>query len=261
MDTESNRQKPLQWPLLLHPRDESTPFPPASMAMSDPNGLLAVGGSLSPDRLEQAYRAGIFPWFSEGQEILWWSPDPRAVLLPENIRISRSLRKTLRNSDFQVVFDRDFTETMHACAAPRASESGTWITDDMITAYSRLHELGLAHSVEVYQNDKLVGGLYGVALGAMFFGESMFSRQTDASKVALVWLAAQLRRWGYYAIDCQLPSAHLSGLGAETMPRQQFLSLLQSSLTCAGKQGAWQFDKNLELVPASNTREPGGTAC
>jgi leucyl/phenylalanyl-tRNA--protein transferase len=253
MNKDTHRTRPLQWPLLLHPDDETTPFPPASLAMREPNGLLAIGGSLTPARLKQAYRSGIFPWFSQGQEILWWSPDPRAVLFPEKIRISRSLRKSLRNNDLEVVFDRAFVDVMRACAAPRAGQPGTWITEDMIEAYATLHALGIAHSIEVYQAGRLVGGLYGVAMGTMFFGESMFSRQRDASKIALVWLSAQLRQWGYRAIDCQLPSAHLLGLGAQIMPRRDFLTLLNAALARPGKQGAWQPDSDLDAVMADST--------
>lgn len=253
MNETGHQEKPLQWPVFLHPDDETTPFPPAALAMREPNGLLAVGGSLTSARLEQAYRCGIFPWFSPGQEILWWSPDPRAVLFPEKLRLARSLRKTLRNQEFEVVFDKAFADVMLACAAPRDGEVGTWITTEMIAAYTRLHKLGMAHSVEVYQDSQLVGGLYGVALGRMFFGESMFSRQRDTSKVALTWLAAQLQRWGYRAIDCQLPSDHLLRLGAQTMPRKDFLALLHNSLEQAGRQGAWRFDPDLGHALASTT--------
>lgn len=253
MNKDMHRNRALRWPLLLYPDDETTPFPPAALAMREPNGLLAIGGSLTPTRLEQAYRSGIFPWFSEGQEILWWSPDPRAVLFPEKIRLSRSLRKSLRNKDIEVIFDAAFTDVMRACAAPRVDQPGTWITQDMIAAYTELHALGRAHSVEVYQAGRLVGGLYGVAMGAIFFGESMFSRQRDASKIALAWLAAQLKLWGYRAIDCQLPSAHLLGLGAQTMPRRDFLTLLHAALAQPGKKGAWRFDCGLDAVMANST--------
>src|SRR5690625_5141082 len=256
MKKDGDHKQTLQWPLLLHPDDESTPFPPAELAMHNPNGLLAVGGSLSPSRLELAYRSGIFPWFSEGQNILWWSPDPRAILFPEKIRISRSLRQSLRRKGLHVVFDRAFEKVMRACAAPREADAGTWITDSMIKAYTQLHRGGIAHSVEVYRDDKLIGGLYGVALGALFFGESMFSRERDGSKIALVWLAAQLQQWGYHAIDCQLPSDHLLGLGAGIMPRHEFLELLKVALVKPGRQDQWQFDADLELVPKTTTSMP-----
>jgi leucyl/phenylalanyl-tRNA--protein transferase len=236
--------------LWLPPDDDDTPFPAADMALRDPNGLLAIGGPLSPTRLERAYRNGIFPWFSEGQPVLWWSPDPRAVLFPAEIRISRSLRKRLRRNEVTLDFDQRFAEVMQACAAPRANQPGTWITDDMIAAYLALHARGLAHSVEVYQAGALVGGLYGVAIGGAFFGESMFSRQADASKIALVYLAAQLRRWGYRLIDCQVPSPHLASLGARLLPRSQFLALLDDAVRLPGKAGVWQFDSDLDPLGA-----------
>jgi leucyl/phenylalanyl-tRNA--protein transferase len=234
---------PLLW---LEPDDDRTPFPPVERALRDPDGLLAVGGPLSPTRLQMAYRNGVFPWFSAGQPVLWWSPDPRAVLLPHEIRIGRSLRKRVRNAGFEVAFDRRFEDVMRACAAPRAGQPDTWITAAMIDAYVRLHEAGLAHSVEVYRSEQLVGGLYGVALGAAFFGESMFSRQPDASKVALVWLAVQLRRWQYRLIDCQMPSPHLARLGARLLPRRQFLGLLAKALESPTQCGPWRFDTDLD---------------
>jgi leucyl/phenylalanyl-tRNA--protein transferase len=197
-------------------------FPDVDYAMIQPNGLLAVGGDLSPERLLHAYRQGIFPWFSEGQPILWWAPDPRAVLLPAAIRISSSLRKTLRREVFEVHFDRAFPRVIQACAAPRAQQNDTWITGDMIAAYCALHERGYAHSVECWKDGELVGGLYGVAIGRIFFGESMFSRVSDASKVALVALCQS----GYELIDCQLPSDHLKRLGAIDLPRRTFMRLL-----------------------------------
>lgn len=198
-------------------------FPDVDNAMIQPNGLLAVGGDLSPARLLHAYHQGIFPWFSEAQPILWWAPDPRAVLLPESIRISRSLRKTLRQGRFQVSFDTAFAQVIQACAAPRARQNDTWITSGMIDAYCALHARGSAHSVECWQDGQLAGGLYGVAIGKVFFGESMFSRNTDASKVAL----ATLCRCGYELIDCQLPSDHLKRMGATDMPRNEFMRLLR----------------------------------
>ena len=199
-------------------------FPPVSRALTEPNGLLALGGDLSPARLRVAYRRGIFPWFSEGQPILWWSPDPRAVLYPGDIRVSRSLRKVLRQERFEIRVDTAFDAVVQACAAPRASGDGTWITHDMATAYRRLHREGTAHCVETWQNGVLVGGLYGVALGGVFFGESMFSRVPDASKVALVALA----RMGFRLIDCQVPSEHLARMGAVEIPRTAFLAHLDT---------------------------------
>jgi leucyl/phenylalanyl-tRNA--protein transferase len=197
-------------------------FPDVDNAMIQPNGLLAVGGDLSPGRLLHAYQRGIFPWFSDAQPILWWAPDPRAVLLPEAIKISRSLRKTLRRDVFQVTFDRVFPRVIEACAAPRARQNDTWITHHMVAAYCELHARGFAHSVECWQDGTLVGGLYGVAIGRVFFGESMFSHVSDASKVAL----ATLCRSGYELIDCQLPSDHLKRMGATDMPRRDFMDLL-----------------------------------
>ena len=197
-------------------------FPDVDYAMIQPNGLLAVGGDLSPARLLHAYKRGIFPWFSDAQPILWWAPDPRAVLLPRAIRVSRSLRKTLRREVFQVSFDRAFPQVIRACAAPRAHQNDTWITGPMIDAYCALHARGFAHSVECWQDGELAGGLYGVAIGKVFFGESMFSRVTDASKVALATLCG----CGYELIDCQLPSDHLKRMGATEIPRREFMELL-----------------------------------
>ncbi len=198
-------------------------FPDVDYAMIQPNGLLAVGGDLSPARLLHAYQRGIFPWFSDGQPILWWAPDPRAVLFPPELKISRSLRKTLRREIFQVSFDRAFRRVIEACAAPRGHQNDTWITGHMISAYCELHARGFAHSVECWQDGDLAGGLYGVAIGKVFFGESMFSRVSDASKVAL----ATLCKSGYELIDCQLPSDHLKRLGAIDIPRRQFMRLLR----------------------------------
>jgi leucyl/phenylalanyl-tRNA--protein transferase len=197
-------------------------FPDVSFAMIQPNGLLAVGGDLSPGRLLHAYRQGIFPWFSDGQPILWWAPDPRAVLLPEAIKISRSLGKTLRREVFQVTFDRAFPRVIEACAAPRSRQNDTWITNPMVAAYCELHARGLAHSVECWRDGALAGGLYGVAIGKIFFGESMFSRVSDASKVAL----ASLCQSDFELIDCQLPSEHLKRMGAIDMPRREFMNRL-----------------------------------
>jgi leucyl/phenylalanyl-tRNA--protein transferase len=224
--------------------DSEFHFPPAEHASRE--GLLAVGGDLQPGRLLEAYRRGIFPWYNEGQPILWWSPDPRAVLFPAEINVSRSLRKTLRSGKFQVTFDRRFDDVIGACAGPRRqhADPGTWITRAMRDAYCELHRLGFAHSVETWHERKLVGGLYGVALGAVFFGESMFSRMTDASKVALVLGVRQLQRWGYTLIDCQLPSAHLERMGAHAIARADFLTLLDQALAAPGKDNPWRFDSD-----------------
>ncbi len=216
-------------------------FPPVETAT--PEGLLAVGGDLRPERLLAAYRRGIFPWYSDGQPILWWSPDPRAVLFPEKLKVSRSLRKTLRAGKFSVTLDTHFHEVMTACAQPRPkSTGGTWITPAMIEAYVKLHELGHAHSVEVWHEKTLVGGLYGIALGGVFFGESMFAHETDASKVAFVHLVHQLARWGYTLIDCQQYTAHLARFGAKEIPRSTFLRLLAQALALPDRRGHWKFD-------------------
>lgn len=223
-------------------------FPPVELA--SPEGLLAIGGDLRCERLLEAYRHGIFPWFSEGQPILWWSPDPRAVLLPSELKIARSLRKILRRGAFRVTLDRAFSAVMHACAAPRRrnADGGTWITLEMIDAYCRLHEQGYAHSVETWLGDELVGGLYGVALGGAFFGESMFSRRSDASKVGFVHLVRQLQTWGYALIDCQLPSPHLSRLGAKTVRRRDFLLRLDAALALPGRAAPWRLEPGLAIL-------------
>jgi len=229
-------------------------FPPVETA--SPEGLLAVGGDLRPERLLAAYRHGIFPWYSEGQPILWWSPDPRAVLLPENLNISRSLRKTLRAGKFQVTLDTRFRDVMRACAAPRPQHpyGGTWITPDMIDAYTRLHVLGWAHSIEAWRENELVGGLYGVAFGGAFFGESMFARATDASKVAFVHLVHQLVRWGFTLIDCQQYTEHLARFGAQEIPRLEFMRRLNEALTQPDRQGRWSLDA--DIADASVFRGP-----
>jgi leucyl/phenylalanyl-tRNA--protein transferase len=239
--------------IVLQPGKPDLCFPPVEAAT--PEGLLAVGGDLSPERLLAAYRRGIFPWYNPGQPILWWSPDPRAVLYPEQLKVSRSLRKTLRRGHFRVRFDTRFREVMLACAAPRRQYpgGGTWITDEMVEAYCRLHELGVAHSVEISHDERLVGGLYGVALGGVFFGESMFARTTDASKVALVALARQLQAWGFALIDCQLPSAHLASLGAEEIPRAQFLAELERALQHPGQPGRWPVEIETRALAGQET--------
>jgi len=197
-------------------------FPPIERALAEPNGLLAAGGDLSIERLLKAYSRGIFPWFDDDQPILWWSPDPRAVLFPQDLHISRSLHKTLRSGRFRVTLDQNFDAVIRACSAPRKGAQGTWITEDIIDAYNALHARGFAHSVECWHQDELVGGLYGVALGKLYFGESMFSRMTDASKVAFVHLVRQLEQWGFPLIDCQIMNPHLASLGATLMPRATF---------------------------------------
>lgn len=201
-------------------------FPPLEQALTQPNGLLAAGGALDPQWLLTAYRQGIFPWYSPGEPILWWSPDPRLVLLPDELHISRSLRKTLRRCPFELRVDSAFSAVIEACAAPRAPALGTWISAEMRAAYLAMHELGYAHSVECWRDGRLVGGLYGMALGRVFFGESMFSVATDASKVAFAHLVRFLRTRGYAIIDCQMKTAHLMSLGARDITRQQFRDIL-----------------------------------
>jgi leucyl/phenylalanyl-tRNA--protein transferase len=202
-------------------------FPPVETALTRPNGLLAIGGDLSKDRLLEAYRNGIFPWFNEGDPILWWSPDPRMVLFPAEFKISHSLRKILRKGDFEIKFDTAFEQVIRACAAPRKGQAGTWILEDMIAAYCDLHRSGYAHSVEAWIDGELVGGLYGTALGRMFFGESMFSRRANASKISIAHLCHQLERWNFGMIDCQMHTPHLASLGAREIPREEFIFRLK----------------------------------
>lgn len=211
--------------------DLETAFPPPERALKEPNGLLAAGADLSPERLIAAYGQGIFPWYEPGQPILWWSPDPRAVLFPERLRVSRSLAKTLRRGHFHWTLNQAFEAVMRGCAGPRASQTGTWITESMCQAYAELHRRGIAHSVETWEGDELVGGLYGLAMGRFFFGESMFSRRSDASKTALVFLTDFLKAEGYLLIDCQVANEHTLSLGAETMARSDYLTLLDRWLT------------------------------
>ncbi|HVO91862.1 MAG TPA: leucyl/phenylalanyl-tRNA--protein transferase [Terriglobales bacterium] len=216
-------------------------FPPPDYA--DPSGLLAVGGDLSSERLLEAYRAGIFPWYSDEQPILWWSPDPRLVLQLDDFKLSRSLRKTLRRKAFKVTFDRVFEEVIAACATvAREGQSGTWITPEMEQAYIELHGLGYAHSVESWFDGQLVGGLYGVSLGRAFFGESMFHRKTDGSKVALATLVEKLRGWEFHFIDSQMTTDHMVGLGAKEISRRIFLKQLNSALKHPTKRGKWRID-------------------
>jgi leucyl/phenylalanyl-tRNA--protein transferase len=234
---------------LLDPNDPDAPFPDVALAEREPDGLLAVGGDLSVTRLLNAYRRGIFPWFSPGDPILWWSPDPRTVLDPRRLRISRSLRKTLRRGRFRLSMDRDFDAVISACAAPRSGSDGTWLVPEMIAAYRRLHRQGHAHSVEVWLDGELVGGLYGVAFGRVFFGESMFTRATDASKVALVHLCERLSTWGFALIDCQVFTAHLVRMGAEQMPRSDFVRLLER---WCRQPGRW--DQSGAIAPAPQSK-------
>jgi len=229
-------------PIVLRPNDSS--FPAAELALKEPNGLLAIGGDLSPARLLSAYLHGIFPWFSDDSgPIMWWSPDPRAVIFPDRVKVSRSLRRTLARGAFEIRLDTEFDEVVRGCAAPREGDPRTWITPAIRAAYGELHRLGYAHSVETWAGSELVGGLYGVSIGRMFFGESMFARRTDASKVALVRLTAQLIRWHFELIDCQVMNPHLQSLGAIEMPRREFLARLRNNPQHVTRRGLWQFDE------------------
>jgi leucyl/phenylalanyl-tRNA--protein transferase len=232
-------------PYWIDPNKADIYFPDVEHALSDPDGLLAVGGDLRPERLLYAYRHGIFPWYGPDQPILWWSPDPRLVLFPDRLHVSRSLAKTLRQGCFTVTFDTAFEQVISDCAAPRPGQSGTWITDEMQKAYLHMHRLGYAHSVECWQADRLVGGLYGLAMGRVFFGESMFARVSDASKVGFVTLVRQLERWGYRLIDCQVHTGHLERLGATMITRRAFTRLLEHE--------TWQSN-NAPWVPDPATR-------
>jgi leucyl/phenylalanyl-tRNA--protein transferase len=216
------------------------PFPPAETALRDPDGLLALGGDLSPVRLLNAYAGGIFPWFSQGQPLLWWSPDPRMVFRTEGVHLSSRFRRSLRASSWVLRADTRFREVIEACAAsPRPGQDGTWITRDMIEAYVALHGLGFAHSIEVLDGDRLVGGIYGVAIGRMFFGESMFSAASGGSKVALAGLAHRLSSWGWPLIDAQVENDHLLRMGAEHWPRERFLGVVREQVQAAAPAGGW----------------------
>jgi leucyl/phenylalanyl-tRNA--protein transferase len=222
------------------PDDPLAGFPPAEGAMREPNGLLAMGGDLSPARLLNAYRRGIFPWYAEGQPILWWTPDPRMVFRSDGVRLASRFRRSLRHSSWVVGADADFDAVVAACAhAPRAGQSGTWITGDMRSAYGELHRLGHAHSIEVLDGGELVGGLYGVAIGRMFFAESMFSARSGGSKVALAALARRLHEWQWPLIDAQLENPHLAGLGAEAWPRADFLRRIATLAAAPAPPGSW----------------------
>lgn len=225
---------------LLDPDRPDQAFPPLNKALNEPNGLLAFGGCLSPQRIVNAYRHAIFPWYNPGEPILWWSPNPRLVLFPDKVKISRSLKKTLHKQPFEIYYDHTFHRVVAACAAPRHKDGGTWITEEMKQAFQNLHQLGFAHSFEAWQNGELVGGLYGIAIGQVFFGESMFHTKTDASKVVFVHLVEQLTAWGYQLIDCQVRSDHLISLGAEEISREAFRSLLNRFCAIPARQQAWQ---------------------
>ncbi len=226
---------PITW---LAESDPPTALPPSERALRDPNGLLAAGGALSPTWLVHAYRRGVFPWYGPGQPILWWTPDPRAVLVPDEFRISRSLARSIRNRGYRTTIDAAFGAVLAGCAAPRRDSPGTWLTAAMREAYLALHAVGLAHSIETWHEERLVGGIYGVALGRLFFGESMFARERDASKVALARLVGECRRHGVGLIDCQVPSSHLASLGSRCLPRSEFEARLQELVTA--EPPAWR---------------------
>ncbi|HED18560.1 MAG TPA: leucyl/phenylalanyl-tRNA--protein transferase [Gammaproteobacteria bacterium] len=232
----------VQSPYWIEPGDPDLTFPDVSLALREPDGLLAVGGDLTSRRILSAYRHGVFPWYSDKQPILWWSPDPRTVIFPARLKISRSLRKTLRSAHFEVTMNRAFPDVIKACAEPRPGSNGTWITAAMADAYSELHTRGSAHSVECWLDGRLAGGLYGIAIGRVFFGESMFSRETDASKVAFSWLVRHLSRRGFGLIDCQVYSAHLASLGAEEIARADFVSHLDTLCETDDASGLRAFD-------------------
>ena len=220
---------------------DDDPLPPVDGALRRPNGLLAAGGGLSVGRLVGAYSRGCFPWYSEGEPVLWWSPDPRMVLVPAELHVSKSLARRMRRGDVTVTADLAFADVIAACAEPRDDQAGTWITDEMMAAYIALHHAGHAHSIEAWQDGLLVGGLYGVALGRAFFGESMFTRVPDASKIALVTLVAQLQRWEFGMIDCQMKTQHLARFGAREIPRAAFLRQLDVLVTQPAPPAPWQL--------------------
>ena len=233
----------------LNSSDPETPFPDVNQALIDPEGLLAAGGDLCETRLLNAYRNGIFPWYEYGQPILWWSPNPRGVLFTEKFKISTSLRKTLRKHNWTVTFDGDFKKTVRACAAPRSYARGTWVTNEMADAYYHLHLINHAHSIELWDPQKrLVGGIYGVLIGKMFYGESMFSFKTNASKVALVYLTMHMHHWGMSLLDCQLPSAHLTSLGAESLSRTEYIKLMTP--LCMNESDNFNWKQDSSLNPA-----------
>lgn len=233
----------------LDPRKPDEPFPDPSEALSEPDGLLAIGGDLSPDRLLRAYRSGIFPWYNPDEPILWWSPDPRTVLDPRRMHRSRSLRRAIRRADYAITADERFDEVIRGCAQPRPGQHGTWLGPDLIQAFCRLHALGHVHSLEVWRHGELIGGVYGVAVGRAFFGESMFSRRSNASKIALHYLCLQLARWDFELLDCQVRSEHLCSLGAQEIPREQFLQTLARCATGLTPVEHWRLDIEVPRDP------------
>ena len=240
--------------------EKKSPFPPVERALAQPNGLLAAGADLSVARLLDAYRRGIFPWYSEGEPILWWSPDPRMVLFTDELKVSRSLAKSVRNKGFEVSLDSAFAAVVDACAEPRGAQGGTWITGEMRTAYLRLHRLGHAHSVESWRDGELLGGLYGVAIGRMFFGESMFARSADASKVALVALVRELQARGIPLIDCQMDTRHLASLGARAIHRTDFLRTVEALVHYEAAPGRWQVPRCASGGQAARCAKPSRQA-
>lgn len=241
MHPNKRSSRPITQPFWLH--EYPVTFPPTHIAMTEPDGLLAVGGALTPEWLLMAYSKGIFPWFNEDDPILWWTPNPRSILVIKDLKVRKSLVKTIRKGTFEVTLDHAFEAVMRNCAlVPRADQDGTWISEDMIEAYLALHQKGHAHSVEVWQSGELVGGLYGVAIGKVFFGESMFSKRTDASKVALVALCQQLDAWGFRIIDTQVETGHLKSLGAKLVSRETFEQFLETDCHQAFPARKWHFD-------------------
>ena len=228
---------------------------PEQLIFPDPEeaeleGLLAVGGDLSPERLLLAYSMGIFPWYADEDPILWWSPDPRLILEPESLKISKSLKRIISKKQFSITMDHDFKTVISRCATAKRKEDGSWIVDDMINAYIELHHKGFAHSVEVWEKEKLVGGLYGVSIGKIFFGESMFSEINNASKIALVYLVKTLSEWGFSSIDCQIKTDHLISMGAREISRHDFLNQLKKTAKEKTRVGKWSLPESLELLPA-----------
>ncbi len=227
----------------------SEEFPDIACALTEPNGLLAIGGELNPNRLIDAYCQGIFPWYIEGQPVMWWSPDPRCILFPDEFTISRSLKKSLRKDKYIITFDKAFAEVVKCCAEPRLNDSGTWITTSIIKNYNLLYENGYAHSVECWYRKKLVGGLYGIAIGKIFFGESMFSHMTDTSKICLAHLVHLIKKLEYDLIDCQIYNNHLKTLGAKVIPRNNFSNILAKSCgaTCSKPKQGWPSISDYKL--------------
>lgn len=223
----------------LSPDDPKDAFPPVDSALREPDGLLAAGGDLTPERLLHAYRRGIFPWYEQGQPLLWWSPDPRCVLQPGQFHLSRRLRRELRRSSIEIAFNLSFGQIIRACAAPRRSQQGTWITPDIVAAFEQLHHDGWAHSIEIWRDGSLIGGLYGLAIGRTFFAESMYSAAANASKVALLMLAVMMESDDFGLVDCQVCSSHLLSLGATLMPRSDFVAMLDTLCEPAARFENW----------------------